>query len=57
MCRSTQPEEHYVLVGEPGTHYLIHLSVIDGKGRTLAHEIFELILETVLCEKTHNHRY
>ena len=51
MCRSTQFEEHYVLVGEPGTYYLTHLSLIDGKGCTLAQEIFEFISDTVLCEK------
>ena len=51
MCRSTQLEEHYVLVGEPGTYYFTHLSPIDGKSRTLAQEIFEFISETVLCEK------
>ena len=51
MCGSTQLEQHYVLVGEPGTYYLTRLSSIDGKGRTLTQEIFEFILETVLCEK------
>ena len=49
MCRSTQLGEHYALVGKPETYYLKHLSPIDGKGRTLAQEIF--ILETVLCER------
>ena len=51
MCRSTQLEEHYVLVGESGTCYLRRLSPIDSKGGTLAQEIFESISETVLCEK------
>ena len=51
MCRSTQLEEHYVLVGKPGTCYLTHLSPIDGKDHTLAQEIFEFISETLLCEK------
>ena len=51
MCRSTQLEEHYVLLGEPGTYYLTYLSSIDGKSHTLAQEIFEFISEIVLCEK------
>ena len=50
MCRSTQLEEHYVLVGKPGTYYLTHLSPIDGKVCKLAQEIFEFIFKTV-CEK------
>ena len=36
---------------QPGTYYLTHLSLIDGKGCTLAPEILEFISETVLCEK------
>ena len=51
MYRSTQLEEHYVLIGEPGTYYLTHLSPTDGKGRTLAQEIFDFISNTMLCQK------
>ena len=51
MYRSIELEEHYVLVGEPGTYYLTHLSPADGKGRTLAHEIFKVISETELFTK------
>ena len=51
MYRSTQLEEHYVLIGEPGTYYLTHLSPTDGKGRTLAQEIFDFISNTMLCRK------
>ena len=50
MYRSTQLEEHYVLIGEPGTYYLTHLSPTDGKGRTLG-EIFDFISNTMLCQK------
>ena len=46
MCRPTQLEELYVLVSEPGTYYLTHLSPTDGKGCTLVQES-----ETELCEK------
>ena len=51
MCRSTQLEENYVLVGKLGTYYLTRFSSIDGKSRTSALEIFQFISETVLCEK------
>ena len=51
MYRSTQLEEHYVLIGEPGTYYLTHLSPTDGKGRTLAQEIFDFISNNMLCQK------
>ena len=51
MCRSTQLDKHYVLVGEPGTYNLTHLCPINGKGHTLGQEIFEFISETVLCKK------
>ena len=45
-----QLEEHYTLVGEPGTYYLTHLSPENGTGRTIA-EVFMLIKDTELGEK------
>ena len=53
MYRSTQLEEHHVLVGEPGTYYLTHLSPTDGKGRTLAQEIFDFISNTAVPKTQH----
>ena len=46
---TTELEEHYVLVGEPGGYYLTHLSPPNGKGRVLAKEIFDSISDTELC--------
>ena len=43
--RSVQLEEHYTVVGEPGSYYLIHFSPEDGKGRTIAQSC--LILSVV----------
>ena len=50
MYRSTQLEEHYVLIGEPGTYYLTHLSPTDGKGRTLAQK-YLTSYQTQCCTK------
>ena len=46
---TTELEEHYVLVGEPGGYYLTHLSPPNGKGRVLAKEIFDSISDTEFC--------
>ena len=46
---TTELEEHYVLVGEPGGYYLTHLSPPNGKGRVLDKEIFDSISDTELC--------
>ena len=46
-----QLEEHYTLVGEPGTYYLTHLSPENGTGRTIAEEVFMSIKNTELGEK------
>lgn len=48
---TTELEEHFVLVGEPGEHYLTHLSPPNSKGRVLAKEIFEFISNTDICAK------
>ena len=39
--RSVQLEEHYTVVGEPGSYYLTHFSPEDGKGRTIAQKLFD----------------
>ena len=35
--------EHYTAVGEPGSYYLTHVSLEDGKGRTIAQKLFDFI--------------
>ena len=51
LYQSVQLEEHYTLVGEPGTYYLTHLSPENGTGRTIAEEVFISIKDTELGEK------
>ena len=51
LYQSVQLEEHYTLVGEPGTYYLTYLSPENGTGRTIAEEVFMSIKDTELGEK------
>lgn len=46
--RSVQLEEHYSVVGEPGEYYLTHLTPINGKGRTIAEDIYKALKDTEL---------
>ena len=46
--RSVQLEEHYTVVGEPGSYYLTHFSPEDGKGRTIAQKLFDSFSGTEL---------
>ena len=46
--RSVQLEEHYTVVGEPGSYYLTHFSPKDGKGRTNAQKLFDSFSGTEL---------
>ena len=46
--RSVQLEERYTAVSEPGIYNLSHFSPEDGKGRTIAKELFDLFKETKL---------
>ena len=45
---SVQLEEHYTVVGEPGSYYLTHFSPEDGKGRTIAQKLFDSFSGTEL---------
>ena len=49
--RSVQLEDHYTMVGQPGEYYLSHFSTEDGKGRTIAQKIFNIIANTELHYK------
>ena len=51
LYQSVQLEEHYTLVGEPGTYYLTHLSPENVTGQTIAEEVFMSIKDTELGEK------
>ena len=42
--RSVQLEEHYTVVGEPGSYYLTHFSPEDGKGRTIAQKLIVIVI-------------
>ena len=53
LYQSVQLEEHYTLVGEPGTYYLTHLSPENGTGQTIA-EVFMSIKDTELGEDKNN---
>ena len=46
--RKTIVVEHYVVVGELGTFYLMHVSPPDGKGQLIAQTIFDKIKDTLL---------
>ena len=46
--RSVQLEEHYTVVGEPGSYYLTHFSPENGKGRTIAQKLFDSFSGTEL---------
>ena len=49
--RSIQLEEHYTAVGEPGSYYLTYVSPKDGKGRTIAQNLFDSIHGTELEDR------
>ena len=46
--RSVQLEEHYNVVGKPGTYYLTHFFPENGKGRTIAKKLFDSFKDTKL---------
>ena len=39
--KSVQLQEHYPVVGEPGSYYLTHYSSKDGKRKTIAQKLFD----------------
>ena len=41
--RYVQLEEHYIIVGKLESYYLTRFSPEDGKGRTIAHNLFKSI--------------
>ena len=43
-------EEHYVVISEPEEFYLAHFCPVDGKGKTIAHNLFNVIMDTDLQE-------
>ena len=49
--RSVQLEEHYTVVGKPGTYNLSHFSSENGKGRIIAKKLFGLFNDTKLEHK------
>ena len=51
LYHSVQLEEHYTVVGGPGTYYLTHLLTENGTGRTIAKEVYMSIKNTELAEK------
>ena len=44
-------EEHYVVVGGPEELYLAHFSPVNGKGKTIVSNLFNIIKDTALQEK------
>lgn len=46
-----QVEDHYVLVGEPGTNYLSHLTVERGTGAAIANGLYEAMKEMEITDK------
>ena len=49
--RSVKLEEHYTVVGEPGSYFLTHFSREYGKGRTTAQKLFDSIRGTELEDR------
>ena len=49
--RSVQLEEHYTLVGEPGTYYLTHLTTENGTGRAIAEKAYKFLLENEMVDE------
>ena len=48
--QSTELIEHYVILGQPGEFYLTHLSPSNGKGQTIAEEVYNAIKDMELCD-------
>ena len=48
--QSTELIEHYVIVGQREEFYLTHLSPSNGKGQTIAEEVYNAIEDTELCD-------
>jgi len=46
----TELQEHFVVVGEPGACYLTHVSPQDGRGITIANEVYDTIKGTKLSD-------
>ena len=46
--RSVQLEERYIAVSGPGSYYLSHFSLKDGKSRTITKKLFEAFKGTEL---------
>ena len=44
-------EEHYTLVGEPGTYYLTHLTTENGTGRAIAEKAYKFLLENEMVDE------
>ena len=49
--RKTIVEDHHVVVGEPGGYYLTHITTTDGKGKSIAESLFQVLANTDLKEK------
>jgi len=41
----TELQEHIVVVGEPGACHLTHVSPQDGRGITIANEVYDAIIK------------
>ena len=48
--QSTELTEHNVILEQPGEFYLTHLSPSNGKGQTIAEEVFNAIKGMELCD-------
>ena len=44
-------EEHYVVIGKPGTLYLTHVTPENGKGRVIANAIYQYLKKNSLEDK------
>ena len=49
--RSVQLDEHYTVVGKPGTYYLSYFSPENGKSRIIAKKLFDSFNDTKLEHK------
>ena len=46
LMKSVEMEEHYVIMEEPGSKYIDHVSPISGKARDVVTEIQAIVSET-----------
>ena len=49
--RSVQLDEHYTVVGEPGSYHLTHFSPENSKSRTIAQNLFDFLRATELEDR------